>query len=213
MIKIKRTTPPKLLSKTNKEFKVAIDGMDSEEAYEFYKREKNKYKYNTEETKRFFKKMNKERCSFCTRFIADFENEMTVEHIKTKKAYPKYIYQWTNLLCSCRTCNTKRNSKAYESKKYLDPTKIDNIEEYFCFKADGMITVNTKLDAKCQEQADYMIKLYQLNREDLVCKRREFLNDLIKDDEFNEILKSKTDNSQNIIFLSVFAYYNRRHNR
>lgn len=211
MIGIKRTSIPKLLAKTNKEFKAEIQGKSTKEAYEIYKRKKNKYKYNTDETKRFFRKMNNERCSFCTKHISDFEDEMTVEHIKTKKDYPRYIYQWSNLLCSCKSCNTKRSTNSYVKNKYLDPSKVENIEEYFCYKFDGEIVVNDELDILSQEKADYMIKLYKLNRRELVCKRREFLNDLIEDDDYLEILKNKDFKSQNIIFLSVFTYYTRRY--
>ena len=155
--------------------------------------------------------MNYEKCSFCTKHISDFDDEMTVEHIKTKKDYPKYIYQWSNLLCACKTCNTKRSTKKYIKKKYLDPSKIDNIEEYFCYKLDGKIDVNKELDIESQEKANYMIELYKLNREELVCKRREFLKDLMEDDDYFEILKNKNFNSQNIIFLSVFTYYSKRY--
>lgn len=210
MIKIKRTCTPKALSKTNRDFKAAIAGMSVREAYDFYDANKRVYCYNTEETKRHFKKMNYERCSFCTKLIQDFDDEMTVEHIKIKRDYPQKIFQWSNLLCSCRTCNTKRSTRAHDSEKYLDPTKVEDIERYFCYKLDGTIVANEDLDSDEVERAEYMIKLYRLNRKGLVCKRREFFKDLISDDDvFYEQLKKMDESSQNIIFLSVFAYYRR----
>ena len=60
-----------------------------------------------------------------------------------------------------------------------------------------------------KEKAEYMIDLYKLNRKALVCSRRQFMKDLMADDEFYEKLKQMGDTSQNIIFLSVFAYYRR----
>jgi hypothetical protein len=42
---------PKELSATNRAFKVCIKGMNKKQAYQFYKDNKNKFKYNTEETK------------------------------------------------------------------------------------------------------------------------------------------------------------------
>lgn len=209
MVKIKRTYTPKGLAKTNREFKAAIRGMNVKEAYEFYKRHKGRYRYNTEETKRHFRKMNHERCAFCTKMMQDFEDEMTVEHIKIKRDYPEKIFQWSNLLCVCKTCNTKRSTHTYFPEKYLDPTKIDDIEDYFCYQLDGEIAVSGDLDDKKREQAEYMIKLYGLNRKGLVCKRREFMLDLMSDDDFYEKLKNMDESSQNIIFLSVFAYYRR----
>ncbi len=85
MMKLNRTYAPKALSKTNKEFKTAIAGMNTKEAYDFYKSHKRKYCYNTAETKLHFRKMNQERCSFCTKLIQDFDDAMTVEHNQLKK--------------------------------------------------------------------------------------------------------------------------------
>lgn len=209
MMKLNRTYAPKALSKTNKEFKTAIAGMNTKEAYDFYKSHKRKYCYNTAETKLHFRKMNQERCSFCTKLIQDFDDAMTVEHIQLKKDYPKKTFQWSNLLCACATCNTKRSARAHDPTKYLDPSKIENIENYFCFWLDGMITVNKTLTKQEQAKAEYMIRLYQLNRIGLVCKRREFMRDLISDDVFYNKLKKLDKSSQNIIFLSVFTYYRR----
>lgn len=209
MIKITRTSTPKNLAKTNRDFKAAIAEMSVEEAYAFYKAHNRKYCYNTEETKRHFKKMNHERCSFCTRFIQDFDDQMTVEHIKIKRDFPQKIFQWSNLLCACGTCNTKRSIRKYQLQKYLDPTRIDDIERYFSYEIDGMIVANDELDGDEREKAEYMIELYSLNRKSLVCKRREFMKDLMSDNDFYKILEKKDVSSQNIIFLSVFAYYRR----
>lgn len=207
MIKIKRTSTPKTLAQTNRDFKAAIAGMSVEDAYDFYKKHKGTYRYNTAATKKHFRKMNKERCSFCTRFIQDFDDEMTVEHIRLKKDNPQKIFQWSNLLCACRTCNTKRSIQPHCPDKYLDPAKIADIERYFCYNADGKIAANRNLNACEREKAKYMIKLYRLNRKGLVCKRREFMRNLMNDDVFFETLDKMDDSSQNIIFLSVFAYY------
>lgn len=207
MFKIERTYTPGALSKTNKEFKAAIAGMDAKDAYHFYKTHKNTFCYNTEETKRHFRKMNYERCSFCTKFIQDFDDEMTIEHIRIKRDYPQMIFQWSNLLCACRTCNTKRSTRRYYPEKYLDPAKTEDIEKYFCYQLDGTVAANERLDKCEREKAEYMIKLYHLNREGLVCQRRKFMRDLLSDDDFYEKLKNLDESNQNIIFLSVFAYY------
>ncbi|MCM1178933.1 MAG: hypothetical protein NC347_01655 [Clostridium sp.] len=200
---------PVELGQTDKKFKELIKGKTNEQAYNFYKENKHKYLYNTEETKAEFAQMNFKRCSFCTKPISDFSRAMTVEHIETKAACPEKIFQWDNLLCSCSTCNTLRGTKPYVSGKYLDPTREENVEKYFTFKADGSISVNKILTKSEKEKAKYMIDLYKLDRDDLNVERREFLNDLL-DDEFYDILKNKGKESMHIIFLSVFTYYKRR---
>ncbi len=205
MIKIKRTYSPKALSKTNRDFKSAIANMSVREAYDFYKEHRKKYCYNTAETKHHFRKMNHERCSFCTQFIQDFDDAMTVEHIKTKRDFPQKIFQWSNMLCACSTCNTKRGTRSHYPRKYLDPTKITDIEKYFCYKIDGTIVANNTLSNDDIAKAEYMIDLYKLNRKNLVCNRRKFMTDLMSDDKFYEKLNLMEESSQNIIFLSVFA--------
>lgn len=209
MTGLKRKRAPKMLTETNRRFKEAIKEMSRENAYQFYKKKKGQYKYKTEETVELFREMTGERCSFCTKCISDFDGEMTVEHIRLKRDYPKKIYQWSNLLCSCRTCNTRRGTKPYDKTKYLDPTKIANIEDYFCYNLDGEIRVNEALSEEEQEKADYMIKLYGLKRPELNCKRREFLKNLMEDDDFYQFLSRQDIFSPNIIFWSVFTYYRR----
>ncbi len=75
--------------------------METKEAYAFYKKQSRVYLYNTEETKMYFKQMNKERCSFCTKFIQDFDDEMTVEHIQLKREanQQKRILQKSDKAC------------------------------------------------------------------------------------------------------------------
>lgn len=197
------------LSNTDRQFKEKIKGMTQANAYQFFKRHQGTYQYNTAETKQEFEKMNHKRCSFCTKRISDFNTEMTIEHIETKSSCPEKIFQWDNLLCSCRTCNTKRGRKKYKADIYLDPSKITDIERYFCFHANGTISVSKGLSKEEAEKAKYMIKLYNLDRDDLNVERREFFNSLL-DDEMFQILKKRNEASQDIHFLSVFTYYKRR---
>lgn len=209
MVKIKRVSQPVQLAKTNKIYKKQIVGKNAKEAYKFYEDNQTSYKYNTKETKEKFKKMNYKRCSFCTKTILEFDTEMTIEHIRTKKDYPQKIFEWSNLLCACRTCNTKRSIKKYDRGKYLDPTKIIDIEKYFLFELDGSIEINKELSDAEQKKAKYMIEMYDLNRDELVYDRRHFMKKLMGEDDFYNSLKRDDFASQNIIFLDLFTYYRR----
>lgn len=197
------------LKETDRKFKDNIKGLTTGEAYKFYKKHKGTYQYNTNETKSEFARMNHKRCSFCTKYIAEFNMEMTIEHIETKRDCPKKIFQWDNLLCACRICNTKRSTNKYVADAYLDPTKVSDIEKYFSFHADGSISPNKDLSDTEVKKAQYMIGLYKLDRDDLNAERRKFFNNLL-DDEFFQILKKKDEEAQDIHYLSVFTYYKRR---
>ena len=212
MISIRRTyknKAPKQLAGTNRTFKAAIRGMSAKDAWQYYKQHEKHYSYNTPETKRIFRNMNFKRCSFCTKVIDDFDTAMTVEHIETKHDHPQKIFQWSNLLCACQTCNTKRSTTPRDRKQYLDPTRIPDLERYFSFLPDGTIHPDNSLPPEEQQKADYMIRLYRLDRKDLECERREFFKNLLESDSYSSFLEKQDPSSQNIIFLSVFTYYRR----
>mgnify|MGYP004522496809 FL=1 len=198
------------LKKTNDEFNLLIKGKSVEVAYQIYKNNADKYKYNTPETKAEFFSMTGGSCSFCTKRIIDFNSEMTVEHIQTKVSAPSKIFEWNNLLCACRTCNTKRSTTPYDKAKYLDPTKVHDISKYFEFNMDGTIKIARGLTESEKEKAVYMRDMYQLDRKDLNTDRKEFLRQLVNDNEYYKILKNDDKSSTRIIFLSVFTYYKRR---
>ncbi len=198
------------LKKTNDNFIRLIKGKSVRDAYQLYKDNANKYKYNTAETKKEFFEMTGGRCSFCTKRITDFNSEMTVEHIETKISAPDKIFEWDNILCACRTCNTKRNEKPYDEKKYLDPTKVQDIYKYFEFNMDGTIRIAKGLTKDEKEKAIYMKEMYKLDRTDLNTDRKDFLRQIVNDDEYYDILKNDNISSTRIIFLSVFTYYKRR---
>lgn len=206
MFSINREPHPAELKGTDTQFKSEINGLNTKEAYEHYKKNKNRLKYNTKETKNLFNKMNFGRCTFCSQIINDFNDAMTIEHIKLKSTYPGKIYEWNNLLCSCKTCNTKRSTNECVDNLYLDPTKFTCIENYFKFEFDGEIKPNDGLSQDDLVRAKYMIELYKLNRDDLIYDRRQFFIDLL-DDEFYDCINNLGSCSKYIIFLGLFTYY------
>lgn len=206
---VRRMNAPAGLDRTDREFKSRIAGMTKEAAYKYYVENQGKFQYNTEETKTEFANMNYRRCSFCTQPIQNYSTEMTVEHIETKRDCPDKIFQWDNLLCSCRTCNTKRSTKKYEGDKYLDPTKLTDIERYFKFRMDGTIAACDGLTDAERDCAEYMVEMYRLDRDELNADRREFLLELLDDDYFQRLL-TRGKQSRDIHFLAVFTYYKRR---
>ena len=55
-----------------------------------------------------------------------------------------------------------------------------------------------------------MKEMYKLDRTDLNTDRKDFLRQIVNDDEYYDILKNDNISSTRIIFLSVFTYYKRR---
>lgn len=206
MFSVTRGAHPAELKNTDTQFKKEINGLNTKDAYKHYKKSKNRLKYNTKETKTLFDKMNFRRCTFCGQPIEDFNKNMTIEHIKLKSTFPEKIYEWNNLLCSCKTCNTERSTNECDDNLYLDPTKITCIEKYFKFELNGEIKPNDGLGKDDLARADYMIELYKLNRDDLVYDRKEFFMDLL-DDVFYDWIDKHDKFCRHIIFLGLFTYY------
>lgn len=205
----RRAQAPVNLDRTDREFNRQIAGMTREDAYKFFLANERRFRYNTDETKAEFAYMNYKRCAFCTQRISNFSTEMTVEHIEIKRDCPEKIFRWDNLLCACKTCNTKRSTKRYDGSKYLDPTKLPDIERYFKFRMDGTIAAGEGLSDKEKECAEYMVEMYNLDREELNADRRDFLLELLDDDYFHR-LETREKQSRDIHFLAVFTYYKRR---
>ncbi len=156
-------------------------------------------------------KMTDEHCSFCdTNFR---KNERTeIEHFKPSSKYFDDVLEWSNLYIICSTCNGKKGNR-YE--KYIPLIKPDEenykFEDYFKFEF-AEATDGIKIKAKGEnKKAQNIIKIYDLNRENLCYDRQETLDDYenrVKDkitiSELNKEVKSQNplellENSKSII--------------
>lgn len=219
MFKIHRSETPTKLSKINKIFNKEIEQFATiEDKYNYFKMVKTQklYKYNTTETKEIFKQMNYCRCSICTQYISVFDKSMTVEHIQLKSQRPDLIFEWSNLLCCCRVCNTNRSTNAYDPNLYIDPTIDESPERYFKIKPDGTITPEDGITNDDINRANYMINIYKLNEKSLKTERKHYYESLLKEEEENKerLLrmknKDKQDLKSDVLFLNIFTYYMER---
>ena len=205
-LKRKGKVPPKLKA-YNKEYHQKIDNInDISKQNEIMKQFWGKNIQVRKELVNEFEKINDSRCSFCTQIIPDFMKSMEVEHIELKSHEPKKALEWSNMLCSCSTCNRKRSIKKYESIKYIDPTIERRVERYFEFLVTGEIQHKKGLSTSDKAKADYMIKLYDLNDKDRIYKRMEFIQDIQDKDTFRFFKK----HSKYARFLDVWKYYEGR---
>lgn len=96
-----------------------------------------------------------------------------IEHIKPKSLdYDNLTFNYANLLVSCEgkcftdgtkplTCGHKKGNR-FDENKFLNPTIIKNIREYFIYTDNGNIGASD-LD---EEKSKYTMNLLQLNRFD-----------------------------------------------
>ncbi len=174
------------------------------------------------------KKLYHNKCAYCetdSSAGAPFE----IEHFRPKKkvtgkqehrGYYWLGYEWSNLLLSCRACNTKKSNKfpIHDEKNRIYHSELSESglpDEHFC-KADsqellleGATLLNPELDTvedhiifKPNGEIDHLTErgcvtineILKLNRERLVLRRKK-----IADDFFNDLKDILADYVQGII--------------
>jgi len=107
-------------------------------------------------------------CGYCEAKVT--LDDSHVEHIKPKKLdYDNLTFNYNNLLVSCNgicfsksnkpiTCGHRKGSK-FDENKFLNPTTIKNIRDYFIYTDNGFIG-SSNLD---NSKSKYTMDLLQLN--------------------------------------------------
>lgn len=101
-------------------------------------------------------------CSFCE---MDISNMAEVDHVVPKKndIAPELILEWTNLLLSCKYCNTSKGSRNQNRDNYFFPDE-DNTALYFKYSEDEIIKPTDGLSTIDNTKALNTIDLMKLDR-------------------------------------------------
>jgi uncharacterized protein (TIGR02646 family) len=106
-------------------------------------------------------------CGYCEAKVTLDNSHL--EHIKPRHLDDSLIFDYNNLLVSCNgvcfseknqqvTCGHKKGAD-FDEVKFLNPTKIKNIRDYFIY-TDKFMIKSSDLD---KEKAQYTLQLLQLN--------------------------------------------------
>lgn len=162
------------------------------------------YSYSREDVKAALLKMSKGYCSICTLKLSEIayhNSKSSIEHIKPKTSNPLKIYDWNNLLSVCLRCNNRRDDSPYTTQ-YLDPAKYD-VNRILLVGLNGQIyTSNQKL----LERTNYMIKIYKLNKDDIVLERLKFLNEVLNP-SFNECFTNSIYEDEFKLFDNIYSQF------
>jgi len=125
--------------------------------------------YKDPVNKEALRKSTAEKCMYCESKIEHISSSH-VEHIKPKKKFPELEFVWDNLGFSCEICNKKKWQKYNETTPFINPY-IENPEDYivflfFLFPKQG------------SERGEYTIKELELNRPNLIERRKERMDKL-----------------------------------
>jgi uncharacterized protein (TIGR02646 family) len=105
----------------------------------------------------------KKHCAFCD----DKIKKGTIEHFRPSSKCPRLSYVWHNLFPCCSDCQEKRNEF---TKELLKPDKPEyKFSNYFLYNSiSGMIEINPRVNEKDQKKAEETIRIYKLNRPELI---------------------------------------------
>ncbi len=112
-------------------------------------------------------------CCYCEKTILLHANSSHIEHIKPKSIdFVSLTFDYSNLIVSCHgnhfneigdnsrnTCGHKKDDN-FDEIKFLNPTLINDLSDYFVFEIDtGIISASLKDEVK----AGYTLQILNLN--------------------------------------------------
>ncbi len=100
-------------------------------------------------------------CGYCEEF-----DKGEVDHFRPKSTFPDLVYEWSNWIFACHTCNQAKSDK-WPTEGYIDPcaeSESNRPENYFTFNTrNGAIVPLRDLDTGTFEKAQQMISDLKLN--------------------------------------------------
>lgn len=70
------------------------------------------------------------KCAFCECIPSEGGN-VEIEHFKPKSKYPKFTFEWENLLPACRRCNGSKDDHDTEAEPIIDPYSQNPADFFF----------------------------------------------------------------------------------
>jgi len=156
------------------------------------------------------------KCGFCESKLYE---SVYIEYYRPKSKYYWLFYEWSNIIPVCHACNVRRGNRfEIEGEEILEPQEnreewransesflsekpllfhpeIDYPENYLYFTNDGYIHSD-------EHRGEYTIETCNLNRESLVVRRKDIIDNFFKKLEYLVLLLNKGLTSDEIIKIS-----------
>jgi len=127
--------------------------------------------------------MSDNKCCYCECRIDEESKYLEVEHFQHKDKYKQQVLLWSNLLPSCKRCNTTKGAHDVIAEPIINPS-VQNPQEHLCFRAFRLYSKTTL--------GNKTIEVINLNhRIKLVRPRFDIGDELI--DKLNSLLELSID--------------------
>ena len=187
MIKLEKGDEPKVLARNSAKWtRVVVTKLKAKET--LTKTEKNRY--NHPEIKQSLIAETHGKCAYCESKLRHISFG-DIEHVVPKSDEPYMWFIWQNLTLACDVCNTKKSNATVSPATFIDPYNVDP-EEYF-WQLGALVKPKPGCNA-----ATLTERLLELNRVDLVERRAERLDNLLKGLDLVE--RCKDPNLKNILW-------------
>ncbi len=143
------------------------------------------YKYPA--NKEALQKANFDKCMYCESKISHVYYG-DVEHIKPKSKFPELEFEWENHGFICARCNGIKKDKFFEDSQFIDPY-IEDPEEHIL--AIGVLIKHKR----GSEKGEFTINEIELNRNELVERRKEKIDALEK--AINSCFRTRNESLRN----------------
>jgi len=151
--------------------------------------------YKDSVNKEALRKSTAGKCMYCESKI-EHNSYAHVEHIKPKAKFPELEFSWDNLGFSCQVCNTNKGEKYDETTPFIDPYS-ENPEDHIVFL---LLYLFPKQGS---ERGEYTIKELDLNRPNLIERRKERIDKLIV--MINATYRTSSENLRNQAIMELKA--------
>lgn len=131
-----------------------------------------KGRYNQPEVKAALREETSDKCAYCESKVPHVAWG-DIEHILPRKEAPELSFEWDNLTFACQICNNRKRAYFDEECPLIDPYDDDPEAEimFFGFHAYGR---------PGQERAEVTERTLDLNRAELIERRKARLDNLLK---------------------------------
>ncbi|MEH8265140.1 HNH endonuclease [Aeromonas veronii] len=83
------------------------------------------------------------KCAYCEKRVDGNGSYMEVDHFKCKGKYSELVVDWSNLVPSCKQCNTKKGDIDVEEQQIVNPY-FDNPSEHLRYQSLRIVGITEK---------------------------------------------------------------------
>lgn len=157
----------------------------------------------------------KQECAYTGLWLGSGTNHILhIDHFRKKSIYPELRFDWNNLFAAAKNlkCGSdykdknihgSRDNAESQYSSFLSPLEA-NLESMFWYQQNGKVNAHPRLSESMATKVENTIKMYNLNDDDLVSRRRSIIQILRNLDQMDDDTIRECMITQGFSFLVEF---------